>query len=175
VPWIPDAGRVLSVSRRETHRLSKDVVDRITLLEGLGVEGDAHAGATVKHRSRVRKDPLPVELFDELEAKGFEIVPAQMGENVTTEGVDLYALPRGARLRLGADAIVELTGLRNPCKQLEGLAPGLMKAVLDEDVSGALVRKAGVMAIVRASGEVGPGDAIAIALPPEPHEKLAKV
>ena len=176
---------VAAVGRSETHTFSKPVRDRITLLAGLGVEGDAHLGATVKHRSRVARDPnLPNlrqvhlihgELHDGLRAAGFEVGPGDMGENVTTRGLDLLALPTGTLLRLGPSAVVEVTGLRNPCGQLDGFAPGLRAAVLDRDADGNLVRKAGVMAVVRSGGEVRPGDAIEVDLPAAPHTPLAPV
>src|SRR4051812_43261588 len=159
---------VVAVCRDSQHRFSKSVTDEITLLEGLGVEGDAHAGVTVKHRSRVAKDPsqpnlrqvhlIHSELHDELRARGFDVGPGELGENVTTRGVPLLELPTGTRLHLGAEAIVELTGLRNPCVQLNGRTPGLMDAVLDRAPDGSLVRKAGVMAIVVRGGDVRPGD-----------------
>src|SRR6185312_10016517 len=148
-------GLVLAVARSASHTMTKPPVAAITLVAGLGVEGDAHQGVTVKHRSRVTKDPtrpnlrqvhlIHAELHDELLAGGFELAPGEMGENVTTRGVDLLGLPTGARLRLGAEAVVEITGLRNPCHQLDKLRPGLMKATLDRDAEGNLVRKAGIM------------------------------
>jgi MOSC domain-containing protein YiiM len=144
---------------------------------GLGVEGDAHAGAKIRHRSRRRRDPdhpnlrqvhlIHSELHDELRGRGFEVAAGEMGENVTTRGVDLLSLPAGTRLRLGDAAEVEVTGLRTPCKQLDGVAPGLMAATLDRAEDGSLVRKAGVMGIVVAGGEVRPGDPIAVELPAE--------
>ena len=149
------------------------------------MEGDAHMGATVKHRSRVRRDPtepnlrqvhlIHSELHDELRERGFHVAPGDMGENVTTRGVGLLALPTGTRLRLGEEAVVEVTGLRNPCSQLDGFQPGLMAAVLDRDEDGALVRKSGVMAVVVAGGVVRPGDAIAVELPAPPHRALERV
>jgi MOSC domain-containing protein YiiM len=174
---------VQAVSRDGEHRFSKQLVDEIVLLAGLGVEGDAHAGVTVKHRSRVARDPsqpnlrqvhlIHGELHDELRGRGFdEVGPGKMGENVTTRGVDLLALPAGTLLRLGDDAVVELTGTRNPCKQLDRIQPGLMEATLDRDEDGNLIRKAGVMAIVVEGGEVRPGDAIAVTLPAPPHRAL---
>src|SRR4051794_16030736 len=176
---------VVAVAATPSHEFSKRTRAVVRLLEGLGVEGDAHAGATVKHRSRVARDPtqpnlrqvhlIHAELHDELNAAGFDVSPGDMGENVTTRGVDLLALPTGARLRLGDDAVVEITGLRNPCKQLDGFRPGLMKAVLDRDEGGNLVRKSGVMAIVLAGGVVKPGDAIAVELPATPHSRLERV
>jgi MOSC domain-containing protein YiiM len=157
----------------------------IRLLAGLGVEGDAHLGVTVKHRSRVARDPsqpnlrqvhvVHGELHDELRAAGFDLAPGEMGENVTTRGLDVLGLPAGTRLHLGATAVVEITGLRNPCAQLDGLRPGLMKAVLGRDADGALVRKAGIMGVVLEGGEVRPGDAIRVALPPPPHRALEPV
>ena len=176
---------VVAVSRSATHTMSKRNELSIRLVAGLGVEGDAHAGETVKHRSRVARDPsqpnlrqvhlIHAELFDELAEAGFAIVPGQLGENVTTRGLDLLALPTGTRLRLGVDAVVEVTGLRNPCAQLEGISRGLMSAVLDRDEQGGLVRKAGVMGIVLAGGEVQAGDAIRVEMPGAPHRALEPV
>ena len=179
------AGVVIAVCRSATHTMSKPSRARIRLLAGLGVEGDAHAGATVKHRSRVARNPsqpnlrqvhlIHAELHDELRAAGFEIAAGQMGENVTTRGVDLLGLPVGARLRLGDTAVVEVTGLRNPCAQLDGIQRGLMKAVLDRDEQGNLIRKAGVMGVVLTGGEVHPGDPIRVELPAESRRALEPV
>jgi MOSC domain-containing protein YiiM len=178
-------GVVTAVSRSATHAVTKPGREQITLLAGLGVEGDAHAGETVKHRSRVRRDPsapnlrqvhlIHAELHDELRTAGFEVEPGQMGENVTTRGLDLLGLPTGTRLRLGEQAVVELTGLRNPCVQLDGVQAGLMEATLALDGNGNLVRKAGVMSVVLAGGAVRPGDPIEAELPPEPHHRLEPV
>lgn len=179
------SGSVVAVARSATHTMSKPPEGSIRLLPGLGVEGDAHCGETVKHRSRVARDPtqpnlrqvhlLHAELHDELAAAGFRLEPGRMGENVTTRGIDLLALPTGARLRLGDSAVVEITGLRNPCGQLDGLAPGLMKATLARDEEGRVVRRAGVMAIVREGGEVKAGDAVELFLPDPPHRPLQPV
>ncbi len=176
---------VAAVSRSSVHGFSKPVRDAIRLLAGLGVEGDAHAGVTVKHRSRVAQDPtqpnlrqihlIHGELHDELTATGFHVASGVMGENVTTRGLDLLDLPRGTLLRLGAKAVVEVTGLRNPCRQLDSYQPGLMAAVLGRDACGKLVRKAGIMGIILACGEVKPGDAIRVELPPEPLRRLEPV
>jgi MOSC domain-containing protein YiiM len=176
---------VIAVSRSAGHTFSKPNEASIRLLTGLGVEGDAHLGTTVKHRSRVAKDPtvpnlrqvhlIHAELIDELAAAGFRVAPGAMGENVTTRGIDLLGLPTGALLRLGTEALIEVTGLRNPCRQLNDFQPGLMNATLDRDADGNLIRKAGVMAVVLAAGEVKPGDAIAIELPTGPRRKLEPV
>lgn len=176
---------VTAVSSSATHTMSKPSGRGIRLLAGLGVEGDAHLGETVKHRSRVARDPsqpnlrqvhlIHAELHDELREAGFDIAPGQMGENVTTRGVDLLGLPTGTRLHLGADAIVEVTGLRNPCAQLNSIQPGLMAATLDRDAHGALVRKAGIMAIVLTGGAVAPGDVVRVELPDGPHVALEPV
>jgi MOSC domain-containing protein YiiM len=165
--------------------MRKPTEPSIRLLAGLGVEGDAHAGATVKHRSRVKRDPtvpnlrqvhlIHAELHDELARAGFTLAPGQMGENITTRGVDLLGLPTGARLHLGATAVIEITGLRNPCAQLDGIQSGLMAATLDRDAHGGLIRKAGVMAVVHAGGEVRAGDPIRVELPPVPHRALQPV
>lgn len=178
-------GKVMSVSRSVSHTFSKQPQTSITLLAGLGVEGDAHLGETVKHRSRVRQDPsqpnlrqvhlIQAELFDELRAKGFNVSAGDTGETITTQGMDLLSLPTGTRLHLGESAVVEVTGLRNPCAQLDTFQPGLMAAVLDRDDEGHLIRKAGVMGIVATGGEVQPGDAIRVELPPEPHRALDRV
>jgi len=176
---------VVAVSLRAGHHFSKIPALRIRLLDGLGVEGDAHMGATVRHRYKVRRDPnLPnlcqvhlihAELFDELRGKGFVVHPGELGENITTSGLDLLALPTGARLHLGPSAVVEITGLRNPCVLIDKFQPGLMAATLDRDADGKLVRKAGIMGIVIAGGEVASGDAIAVALPDPPHRPLQPV
>ena len=175
-------GNIVSVSRSATHSFSKETYESITILEGLGVEGDAHAGLTVKHRYLVRKNPkapnlcqvhlLPAELFEELRAKGLEVDPGEMGENVTTQGLDLLSLPPGTKLQLGEKAVVEVTGLRTPCTQMDKLRPGLMKACLGRDSDGSLIRKAGIMATALAGGIVRPGDSIRLILPPKPWAKL---
>ncbi len=167
--------KVLAVCRNPHHTFSKRVDMFIRLREGLGVEGDAHMGATVKHRSRVAKDPgspnlrqvhlIHAELFDELAGKGFSIHPGDMGENITTSGIDLLGLPEGARLHIGGQAIVEVTGLRNPCGQIDKFRSGLTQAVLDRDEHGNLVRKSGIMAVVLADGQVAAGDQITITFP----------
>lgn len=179
------AGVVMAVSRNRTHLFSKPNRESIRLLAGLGVEGDAHLGETVQHRSRVARDPsqpnlrqvhlIHAELHDELRDAGFSVLAGQMGENVTTRGIDLLGLPTGTRLRLGRAAVIEVTGLRNPCLQLDHFQPGLMAAVLDRDEQGNLIRKAGIMAVVLAGGEIRPGDPIAIELPPEPYQPLKPV
>jgi MOSC domain-containing protein len=179
------AGVVEAVSLNGQHTMSKLNRDRIRLIEGIGVEGDAHAGSTVKHRSRVARDPnqpnlrqvhlIHAELHDELNTGGFSISAGQMGENVTTRGIDLLALPTGARLRLGEQAIVEVTGLRNPCAQLDGIQPGLMAATLDRDADGNPVRKAGVMGVVVSGGEVRTGDSITVELPEGKRRALEPV
>jgi hypothetical protein len=179
------SGTVVSVSCSAEHKFSKPVGKSIRLLAGLGVEGDAHLGVTVKHRSRVARDPtqpnlrqvhlIHEELFDELRAKGFRVGPGLLGENITTRGIGLLSLPRGARLRIGSTAIVLVTGLRDPCRQLNDYQANLMAAVLDKDEHGDLHRKAGIMGIVLASGEVRPGDSIAVELPPEQSLSLEPV
>ncbi len=176
---------VKAVGRSAAHAFSKANERSIRLVPGLGVEGDAHLGERVQHRSRVKRDPtqpnlrqvhlIHEELFDELRAAGFAVSAGEMGENVTTCGVDLLGLPRGGRLHLGGSAVIEVTGLRNPCRQLDEFRPGLMNATLDRDRDGELVRKAGVMAIVLVGGEVRPGDAIRLELPPEPQRSLEPV
>jgi len=176
---------ITAVSRSAKHTLVKSNEESVRLLTGLGVEGDAHLGATVKHRSRVARDPtqpnlrqvhlIHAELHEELREAGFGVAAGQMGENITTRGIDLLALPTGARLRLGDTAVVEVTGLRNPCRQLDRIQPGLMAATLSRDEHGNLVRKAGIMGVVIAAGEVRPGDPVKVELPAEPHRPLSPV
>jgi MOSC domain-containing protein YiiM len=178
-------GVVVAVSLHKNHQFSKINGLSIRLLKGLGVAGDAHMGETVKHRSRVAKDPtqpnlrqvhlIHEELFSELRAKNFVVRPGEMGENITTRDIDLLALPTGARLHFGDSAVVEVTGLRNPCIQIDRFQKGLMAATLDKDKDGNLVRKAGIMSIVLADGDVRPGDAIRIVVPEEPHRPLQPV
>ena len=176
---------VTGVSRDGEHAFSKEPQDNIRLVAGLGVQGDAHAGRTVQHRSRVAVDPtqpnlrqvhlIHSELFDELRAAGFRVTAGQLGENATTRGLDLLNLPRGTRLHVGENAVLKVTGLRNPCAQLDTFQPGLLAAVLGRAEDGSLIRKAGIMSIVLKSGEVRPGDEVRVVLPPEPYEKLERV
>ncbi|WP_407673073.1 MOSC domain-containing protein [Paenibacillus alkalitolerans] len=178
-------GLVIAVSSSPTHSFSKENQESISLLAGLGVAEDAHSGVTVKHRSRVTVDPsqpnlrqvhlIHSELHDELRTKGFNVSAGQMGENITTRGIELLKLPRGTRLHIGNTAIVEVTGLRNPCKQLDDFQTGLMSAVLETDEQGKLIRKAGIMGVVIAGGEVKPLDRIKVSLPDEPYLPLERV
>jgi MOSC domain-containing protein YiiM len=178
-------GSVISVSAAPRHEFSKIPAGSISLVKGLGVEGDAHMGVTVKHRTRVERDPtqpnlrqvhlVHAELFDELARAGFDVAPGTIGENITTAGIDLLALPRGAVLRIGRTAAVAVTGLRNPCSQLDDYRKGLMRAVLGRSEDGRIIRKAGIMAVVTASGVVRRGDAIEIDYPPQPHLPLEPV
>ncbi len=178
-------GVVLSTSRSPRHSFTKAAFSPIHLLAGLGVEGDAHMGATVRHRSRRARDPglpnlrqvhlLHAEIFKELAAKGFDVKPGELGENITVRGIDLLSLPYGARLRIGETAVLVVTGLRNPCRQIDGFRAGLMSAVLDRDSDGRLTRKAGIMAIVEAGGEVGPSNPVIVELPALPHMPLEPV
>jgi hypothetical protein len=182
-PDVP-SGVVTAVSRDTGHNFTKPNVDSIELIAGLGVKGDAHLGETVQHLVRVREDPtrpnmrqvhlIHGELHDELKQQGFSLGPGDIGENITTRGVDLLSLPRGTRLHVGGDAVVELTGLRTPCKQIERFQPGLLAAV-SQDANGNVFFKSGVMGIVLNGGVVKAGDAIRVELPPEPHQKLGKV
>lgn len=176
---------VKGVSKSSTHSFSKHSESSIQLIKGLGVEGDAHQGKKVKHRSRVAKDPnqpnlrqvhlIHSELHQELSTKGFTIKSGEMGENITTEGIDLLALPQDTILTIGESSKVQIKGLRNPCHQLNGLADGLMKAVLDHDDQGNIIRKAGIMGIVLEGGEVKVGDSISIELPEKPFKNLEPV
>ncbi len=176
---------VRSVSSGPAHTFSKSRQPWIRLLAGLGVQGDAHAGVTVQHRSRLRQNPdqpnlrqvhlIHAELLDELAGRGFCVRPGDLGENVLTVGLNLLALPHGTRLHLGAEAVVEVTGLRNPCAQLEHFQPGLLNAVLEKTEDGKLIRKAGIMGVVLRSGVVWPDDHIRVGLPPRPHMPLDRV
>ena len=179
------SGTVVAVSRSPRHRFSKDVEDAVVLVEGLGVQGDAHAGPTVQHLSRVAVDPtqpnlrqvhlIAAELHTELGRTGHDVAPGHLGENLTTTGVDLLGLPRGARLRLGPDAAVEITGLRNPCAQIDRFRPGLLREVVRRALDGGIERRAGVMGIVISGGTVRAGDAVEVRLPAPPHAPLAPV
>lgn len=173
---------VVAVSRSSQHTFSKPNQELINLVEGVGVEGDAHAGKTVKHRYLVKRDPtqpnlrqvhlIHSELLDTLNAKGFSVDPGQLGENITTRGLDLLGLPTGTRLKMGPEAVVEVISLRHPCGQIDDFQEGLLDEVLDRDEEGNLIRKAGVMGIVLTGGQIRPGDAITIELPPGPHRQL---
>jgi MOSC domain-containing protein YiiM len=179
------SGVVEAVHSSPGHTMSKPTRESIRLLAGLGVEGDAHMGETVKHRSRVQRDPtqpnlrqvhlIHGELHDELREQGFEVSAGAMGENITTRGIELLGLATGTRLRIGGDAVVEVTGLRNPCGQLNGVAEGLMAACVEKDAEGNIIRKAGVMGVIVVGGEVRPGDAISVELPREPYQPLQPI
>lgn len=176
---------VLAVSARAGHQFSKTPRETITLIAGIGVEGDGHAGERVQHRSRVRANPdqpnlrqvhlMPAELFAEVAEAGFTVEPGDLGENITATGIDLIRLPKGTRLRLGDEAEIEITGLRHPCAQIERFQEGLLAQVVGKDAEGTTVRKAGVMSIVLTGGIVRPGDPIHVTLPPEPHQPLERV
>jgi MOSC domain-containing protein YiiM len=178
-------GRVIHISLGGAHTFTKKPVSSARFLEGLGLEGDVHAGRTVKHRSRVAVDPtqpnlrqvhlIQSELLAELVQAGYEVSAGRLGENVLTEGIDLLSLPAGTRLALGRDVVLELTGLRNPCAQLNDVGPGLMQRLAHRDDEGRLHRRAGVMAIVITTGDAKEGDMIEITLPPEPHVAMDRV
>jgi MOSC domain-containing protein YiiM len=178
-------GVVVAVHRDAAHRFSKVPARSIELRAGLGVVGDAHFGATVQHRSRLARTPsapnlrqvhlVGSELLAELEAQGFRVGPGVIGENITTRDIDLLSLPTGTGLAIGDAALLEVTGLRNPCVQLDRHQRGLMRAVLDRDADGQLIRRAGVMAVVLRDGEVRPGDRISVRLPSGPHRPLEPV
>ena len=184
MPTHPDDPVVVAVCRDGEHRFSKVPRESITLLEGLGVEGDAHAGTTVQHRSRVRRDPtapnlrqvhlLPTTLLDEVRAAGHEVGPGDLGENLLVAGLDLHALPTGSRLHVG-DAVVRVTGLRNPCRQIEAFSPGLLGLVVGRGDDGRVVRRGGVMAVVERGGVVRPGDAVRVEHPAAPYAPLEPV
>ena len=177
-----DQPTVVAVSRDGGHRFSKPQTREIFLLAGLGVQGDAHAGTTVQHSSHAAADPtqrnlrqvhlIHAELFAELGEQGFDVQPGQLGENITTRNLDLLALPQGTVLSIGPEAVVEVTGLRNPCAQINAFQPRLLNAVLGRDSYGDVVRKAGIMGIVVTGGRVMPGDGIVVRLPAEPHHAL---
>ena len=180
-----EAGTVVSVSRDDAHRFSKPTVASVTLVEGLGVAGDSHAGAQTQHRFLVKKDPgrvnltqvhlLQSELFAELTGKGFEVGPGDLGENVTTSGIDLLGLPLGTRLQLGGEAVVEVTGLRSPCHQIDRFRAGLLREVIGRDAGGTVIRKTGIMGIVVTGGTVGAGDRVAVRMPAPPFLPLGVV
>ncbi|MFB7733425.1 MOSC domain-containing protein [Streptomyces sp. NPDC056112] len=179
------SGTVTAVSSNGEYSFTKPNRDSITLLAGLGVEGDVHAGVTVKHRSRVAQDPtqpnlrqvhlIHEELFDEVGEEGFTVAPGELGENITTRGIDLLGLPVGTLLRVGDTAVLEVTGLRNPCRQIDTFQDGLLKQVVGRDEAGNIVRRAGIMTIVREGGVARPGDTIEAELPSGPHRPLDRV
>ena len=178
-------GIVVAVSLNPKHTFSKLPQLSIHLLAGLGVEGDAHCGSTVRHRYLVRRNPaapnrtqvhlLEAEFLEALatDAPNFPAFhPGDFGENILTRSIRLISLPLGTRLHLGPTAIVELTGLRSPCKQMNTLRPGLMKASF---VPGTRRHRAGVMAVVLEAGTLSAADTIHVELPPEPHIALRPV
>jgi MOSC domain-containing protein YiiM len=178
-------GSVEAVSSNTVHWISKVPQKNVDLLAGVGVRGDAHAGETVQHVARVKRDPsqpnlrqvhlLHIELIEELATRGFQVTPGQMGENILTRGVDLLKLSTGSLIQFPSGAVLEVTGLRNPCRQLEEVHLGLLQAVLDRDSEGNVVRKSGIMCVVLTGGLVWPGDQFKVSLPPAPHNPLVPV
>lgn len=178
-------GSVVAVSAGPGHNFSKPVRNTIKLIEGLGVEGDAHLGRTVKHRSRVAVDPsqpnlrqvhlIAVELLEEMAGLGFDLTAGDLGENILVRGLDLITLPRGTRLKIGEKAEIEVTGLRNPCHQIDSFRPGLLKHMVGRDAQGRVVLKAGIMGVVLEGGEARAGDPVVAILPPQPHVRLERV
>ncbi len=178
-------GQVLAVHRSPVHGFSKESVDHIEIVEGLGVKGDAHMGVTVKHRSRVKADPaqpnlrqvhlIAAELLDEVNAAGFDVAPGALGENITTRGLDLIGLPKGTLLQVGPDVVIEVTGLRNPCSQIENYRAGLLKLMVGKREDGTPLLRTGIMGIVLKSGAVRADDTIIVHLPAEPHTRLERV
>lgn len=176
---------VRNLHRSAEYTFSKQTCDQLELVAGIGVIGDTHAGPTVRHRSRMERDPsqpnlrqvhlFDAEIVDELSAEGFEVGPGVLGENVTTVGLDALTLPTGTLLRIGDDALLGLTGIRNPCVQIEARFPGLLKRLVHRDDSGALTRLTGAMAVVLQSGNIRQGDTITVQLPPHPHQPLQLV
>lgn len=179
------SGFVVGVSRDSEHRFSKAAVDSIRVIEGFGVEGDAHAGKTIQHLHPMRLDPtrpnlrqvhlIQFELYDELRDLGYDVSPGQLGENVTTRGVDLLALPQRTRLQVGPDAVLEVTGLRSPCHQINDFRPSLLKQVIHTEEDGTVVRRTGVMSIVLTGGPIRPDDTITVVLPDGDHTPLEVV
>lgn len=179
------AGTVVAVAKDQKHRFSKPTADEITIIAGIGVQGDAHSGTTVKHRSRVRRDPttpnlrqvhlIHQELLDEVSDYGYTVMPGEMGENITTRGIDLLGLPEGTLLHVGSDVVLRITGLRNPCSQIDKFQSGLMERMVEKRLDGTIVRKAGVMSVVEAGGVVRPGDDIRVELPVGEHLPLQPV
>jgi MOSC domain-containing protein YiiM len=174
--------KVKSLSLSSTHSFSKKVVENVTLVEGLGVEGDAHFGKTVKHRYLVKKDPtkpnlrqvhlIHYELIEELNEKGFSVSEGDLGENITTVGIELLNLPTDTILKIGVDAVIQIKGLRDPCVLIDRFQKGLLKAVIEKDKNGNVIRKTGVMGIVQKSGEIKIDDEIEIVYPQKPYMKL---
>lgn len=175
---------VIAVASDSKHNIIKPIRESVRLIAGWGVEGDAHAGKTVQHRYDKRRNPdapnlrqvhlMHSELFDQVSGLGLSVKPGQMGENITTRHIDILNLPRGTQLRIG-EAVIEITGLRNPCKYLNQIAPGLLKACLGKHEDGTNFPHSGVMGVILADGEVKAGDEIHIITPPKPHERLKPV
>jgi MOSC domain len=167
-------GTVVAVAADRGHRFSKPTRDRIVLLEGHGVEGDAHAGPFVRHRYLARRRPrvpnlrqvhlIPSELFRSLSEAGFEVAAGDLGENITTTGLDLERMPLGTLIEFGLMAMIELTGLRTPCVLIDRFQAGLKRQVLSSDETGPPF-KCGVLGVVRSGGPVAAGDAARARLP----------
>jgi hypothetical protein len=176
---------VIAVSSSPAYTFSKPNLPSVNLVAGIGVEGDAHSGPLIRHRDLVNQDPtqpnlrqvllIQQEIFESLAERGHEVGAGHLGDNITTQGLDLHALPTGTRLRLGDTAVVELTGLRQPCPQIDDFQNGLTTVLRHRDAEGDMVQAAGVMSIVLDGGTVKPGDRIELDVPPEPHQPLVYI
>ena len=173
---ITTEGIVAGVFVSGGHTFSKSERYSVTLLQGLGIEGDAHCGSTVQHLSDRKKNStrsnlrqlhlIQSELIEELNATGFDVRPGDLGENITTGQIDLPALPQGTLLRIGDTAVVEITGLRTPCFKIERFRKGLRSAVTEHRHGGPATLKGALMAIVVAGGVVNRDDRIGVIIPP---------
>jgi MOSC domain-containing protein YiiM len=172
---------VVAVHRKEEYGVFKEIQESVHLVKGFGVQGDAHMGTLVQHRYNKKQNPnqpnlrqvhlIQAELFDDLKELGLIVKPGEMGENITTRNIDIINLPLDTKLHLGDSAILQLTGLREPCGQLNTVQKGLKNAVLDESGKS----RVGVMSVVLRGGAVKADDLIRVELPSEPHQDLQPV
>ncbi len=179
------SGSVIAVCSRDAHLFSKENREEIELIKNFGINGDAHAGMYVKHRSRVKKNPkqlnlrqvhlIPIELLNEMKQHRYDLHPGDLGENITTSGIDLINLPLNSQINIGEEVVLEVKGLRDPCKQIEAFKEGLLKKMITKDADGNLIRKTGIMTIVLGGGIVKPNDKIEVVLPKKPYHKLEVV
>ena len=173
---------VVAVSKDEYHRFSKVPCTQITLIKGVGVRGDTHSGVTVQHLFAVEQDPrqpnlrqvhlLQQEFLDQARDQGYELTPGDLGENILTDDLDLVGLWQDTLLHIGSQAVVRVSGLRNPCAQIDSFRPGLLQVAVRRDLKGDVVRKAGIMGVVTTGGVVHPGDEIEVEWPAQPHRRL---
>jgi MOSC domain-containing protein YiiM len=140
--------KIIAVCRSEKKGTSKTPVGEIIVKENYGVEGDAHADCTTHRQVSL----LSTESIDKMRKKGFDFLkPGDFAENITTEGIDLAALPVGTRLKAGKEVILEMTQIGKECHAA---------CAIRQQVGDCIMPREGIFAKVIHGGRVKAGDTI---------------